>query len=447
MTARWQRWWARAMKAKLIWILFGGLIVYQIVALALISSGDSIHALSRRQVLAQTLTSWRVANALLQNGGSAEQASRLLPAMNEKATQYRVDAQSAVGVHSMNKEESSLHADLRRGTGLAPEAVHVSLVIDTSDRTRARLGISLALPDGHWVNTVQEPMMNGPWWRSRKYSSPIMSLVVLAIGILFVQGTMRAIRDLSRNAERASRGEQVQPLPLTGPAEARELTASFNAMRQRMARHVEEQAQMLGFITHDLRTLIASLRLRAELVDDDALRHAMQRTLKDMGQMVEESLRLAGDDARSEPTTDTDLASLLREIAADQAALGREVELQLPDGAQAVPYRCRQLGIRRALINLIDNAVRYGCRARISCEAAGDEGEPSLRIVIDDDGPGIAPAQMENVFKPFFRLGREPGGAGLGLTIARSCIEAHGGRLLLNNRAHQGLRAIAILPV
>lgn len=429
------------MKAKLIWILFGGLIIYQIVALALISSGESIHALSRRQVLAQTLTSWRVADALLQHGGSASQAAQLLPAMNEKNTRYRLDDHSAVAVHNMNKEESTLHTDLQRATGLRPESVRVRLAIDPAERTRADLNIAMALPDGHWVNTLQQPMMNGPWWRSRKYSSPIMSLVVLTIGILFVQGTMRAIRELSRNAERASRGEEVQPLPLTGPAEARELTASFNAMRQRMARHVEEQAQMLGFITHDLRTLIASLRLRAELVDDDELRNAMQRTLKDMGQMVEESLRLAGDDARSEPTTETDLAGLLHEIAADQTALGREVAVQL--ATPAVPYRCRQLGIRRALSNLVDNAVRYGRRARIQCEHTGE----GLRIIIDDDGPGIAPGQMENVFKPFFRLAHEPGGAGLGLTIARSCIEAHGGSLLLRNRAGQGLSAIAILPV
>lgn len=452
MKARWQHWWSRTMAAQLILVLFGGMIAYQVASLIVLGRGDVIHPLSRRFVTTQAADMWRLAGAQLQATPGAAQASSVLAALDKPGTRFRVAAASDIAPHTPHDgEERGLHARVLAATGLPADAVRVSFERAESDDQEARLAISIRLADGHWMNSAQQPLTKFPWWRSNRFSLPMTTLLVLLLGFAFVHGTLRAIRTLSRVAERVGRGEKVEPLQLTGPREARELTASFDSMRQRLARDIEDQAHMLGTITHDLRTLIASLRLRAELVDDPDLRAAMQRTLIDMGRMVEQSLRLANDEAQAEGTTETDLASLLRDIAADQVALGNDVAVHAP-AQQAMPYRCRPLGIRRALTNVIENAVRYGSRARIRLEHArrddeeGERGEV-LRIVIDDDGPGIVPAQLDNVFKPFFRLDRAPGGTGLGLTIARSCIEAHGGRLQLNNRDGRGLRAVAILPL
>ena len=453
MKARWQHWWSRTMAAQLILVLFGGMIAYQIASLIVLGRGDVIHPLSRRHVTSQAADIWRLAGAQLQATLGAAHVSAVLAALDKPGTRFRVEQASDIVPHALHDgEEQGLHARVLAATGLPAEAVRVSFEPAADEDQPARLAISMRLADGLWLNSAQQPLTKFPWWRSNRFSLPMTTLLVLLLGFAFVHGTLRAIRTLSRVAERVGRGEKVAPLPLTGPREARELTASFDSMRERLVRHVEDQAQMLGTITHDLRTLIASLRLRAELVDDPDLRAAMQRTLIDMGRMVEQSLRLANDNAQAEGTTETDLASLLRDIAADQVALGNDVAVHAP-AQQAMPYRCRPHGIRRALTNVIENAVRYGSRARIRLEhARRDDGEDVkegevLRIVIDDDGPGIVPAQLDNVFKPFFRLDRAPGGTGLGLTIARSCIEAHGGRLQLNNRGGRGLRAVAILPL
>lgn len=448
MTAYWQHWWSRTMAAQLILVLFGAMIAYQVASLIVLGRGDVIHPVSRRHVIAQAVDMWRLAGAQLQAVPGAAQASQLLAALDRPGTHVRVAAASNIEPHqALPGEEANLHASLLARTGLAADAVRVRFEPAEGDDQQARLAISMRLADGHWMNSAQQPMTKFPWWRSNRFSLPMTTLLVLALGFAFVHGTLRAIRKLARVAERVGRGEQVAPLPLSGPRETRELTASFDAMRQRLARHIEDQAQLIGTITHDLRTLIATLRLRAELVDDADLRTAMQRTLVDMEQMVEQSLRMASDEAHAEVTIETDLAGLLRDIAAEQGALGQDVRLHATAPA-SVPYRCRPLGLRRALTNLVENAVRYGSRARIGIEHARAEagGGAVLRIVIDDDGPGIAPAQLDNVFKPFFRLDRASGGTGLGLTIARSCVEAHGGSLQLHNRGGSGLRAVALLP-
>jgi signal transduction histidine kinase len=275
--------------------------------------------------------------------------------------------------------------------------------------------------------------------------------------LFFMRRILRPIQALARAADSVSRGEQIAPLPVRGPSEARDVTASFNLMQARLSRYVDDRTYMLAAISHDLRTPITSLRLRAELIDDAALRAIIRSTLEEMAQMVSATLNFASDDARSEHTSECDLALLLGKIVADQALQGRAVHLS---GATTLPYRCRPGTLRRALINLIDNAVRYGKSAHIRLSAApagqaaaGAVAGAGARIDIDDNGPGIPSALMGDVFKPFFRLdparsrrSGATGGTGLGLAIARSCIEAHGGRLTLCNRDSGGLRATVVLP-
>jgi signal transduction histidine kinase len=160
--------------------------------------------------------------------------------------------------------------------------------------------------------------------------------------------------------------------------------------------------------------------------------------------MTEATLAFAREEAAAEDTRTVDLAALVESVVADLADLGQEVAFAPAD---RLPYACRPLGIKRALRNLIENAVRYGKRARLRLERGPD----SLRITIDDDGPGIAAADAERVFQPFVRLEESrsaaTGGIGLGLSIARSIIRGHGGEIDLLNRAEGGLQAVVTLPL
>lgn len=446
------RLWPRTMAGQLISLLLAGLLAAHLIAvLVVINASDVLHGISRHYVLDQVSDIYRFANGLVESAprdGTADVSVRLR-AFEHANAHFGVGAASAIDARrALDSEEQGLRTLLQRRTGLPPQAVQVHL--QRHDDGDPGLAISLRLSDGRWMNSTQRPIMNRQWWRPLRFSIPVSTLPVLIIVIIFIRRILQPMKALAQAAESVSRGEPVTPLPVSGPQEAREVTASFNIMQSRLSRYLDDQARMLASISHDLRTPITSLRLRAEMIDDAALRTAMQRTLAEMAVMVQETLRFASDEAQAEATGEVDLAQLLRDIVADQQALGRDVRLPLAPPAAGLRCRCRPIAVKRALTNLVENAVRYGSRARIGVQARRAGGERLLGIVIDDDGPGVPADQLEQVFKPFFRLdpARSPqtGGVGLGLAIARSCLEAHGGQLTLENRVAGGLRAVATLP-
>ena len=205
---------------------------------------------------------------------------------------------------------------------------------------------------------------------------------------------------------------------------------------------------MLAAISHDLRTPITSLRIRAEFVEDEENRNRIIKTLDEMQRMVEATLAFARDEASGEQQSRVDLSEFLDAIVTDYQDMGQPVRLEErpPEGSERIVVTCRPLAVKRALRNLIDNAVRYGKEADI--ELSDDE--HMVRIAISDRGPGIPEERLDEVFEPFLRLedsrSEETGGIGLGLAIARSNIHAHGGRLLLRNREGGGLTATVALP-
>ena len=200
---------------------------------------------------------------------------------------------------------------------------------------------------------------------------------------------------------------------------------------------------MLAAISHDLRTPLTSLRLRAEFVQDHDLQEKMLKTIEEIQTMTEAALAYARDDSAVEATRTVDLSALVGSLCDDLAELGQNVTIC--DGPKVL-YRCRPNSLRRAIRNLVENAVRYGERATVSVVRTAD----SLDIMVEDAGPGIPPADMEQVFAPFFRLeqsrNRETGGVGLGLSIARAIARHHGGDIVLENRP-RGLRATIRLPL
>jgi signal transduction histidine kinase len=274
-------------------------------------------------------------------------------------------------------------------------------------------------------------------------SAGLMAVAILAIVGLIVRRATRPLAALADRVEAFGRGAPSMTLPETGPREVRRLTAAFNRMQERLARFISDRTRMLAAIGHDLRTPITSLKIRTELLDDEESRDKMMATLDEMQRMTEATLAFAREDADAEPLRSVDLNALVESLCDDLAAMGKDVAFA---GVERLPYACRPTALRRAISNLVDNAVRYGDRARVALAATAE----GPRITIDDDGPGIPADRIEEVYKPFVRLetsrSRETGGTGLGLSIARSIILAHGGELTLGNRKDGGLHVEIRLP-
>jgi signal transduction histidine kinase len=309
---------------------------------------------------------------------------------------------------------------------------------------RPRLLISARLDDGRWLNAglrVRTPPP--PWALPPLLPLGLTAIALCAIVMLTVRRITRPLERLASAAERVGRGETIPPIAEEGPLDVRQTTAAFNRMRERLQRFVQDRTRMLAAISHDLRTPITSLRLRAEFVDDEETRQKILETLDEMQRMTEATLVFAREEATREDTRTVDLSALVESLCLDLADMGMDVAFA---GPGKMPYDCRPLGLKRAVRNLVENAVCYGQRARVVLAAAPDE----LEIVIDDDGPGIPESDFERVFAPFVRLeesrSRETGGIGLGMAIARSIVRGHGGDIALANRDDGGLRVTVRLP-
>ncbi|MFC4290873.1 ATP-binding protein [Sphingorhabdus arenilitoris] len=259
--------------------------------------------------------------------------------------------------------------------------------------------------------------------------------------------TRRIVKPLERLTERVGRvglaGEDA-PLHSEGPSDIRNLVDSFNIMQSRVSTLLGEKDVMLGAIGHDLKTPLAALRVRVESVEDDAERGKMIAAIDEMVTILDDILTLARLGKSGEEKQQTDLGALVDAIADEFAASGADVRMVQPE--QRILAHIRPVLLRRAIRNLIGNAVKHGGNAEIS--VVQDAGR--IAVHIDDTGRGIPPEQMDDMFQPFIRMdssrNRGTGGSGLGLTIARAIASAHGGEVKLINRAEGGLRATMILP-
>jgi signal transduction histidine kinase len=305
------------------------------------------------------------------------------------------------------------------------------------------LGLAVPLASGGWLNAAYAKPLS-PDWSSQAYVSlAIMAVAISLIALLTARRIARPLRHLACAVERLGRGEEVAPLSESGPKDIRQTAEAFNRMQSRLRRFIEDRTRMLAALGHDLRTPITALRLRAEFVGDASVREKLLVTLDEMQAMAETALAFAREESAGEPTRTIDLTALVESLCDDLADLGCEVVFA--DG-ERLPYRCRPAALRRAARNLIQNAVRYGERARVVLRRTGE----AIEIAVDDDGPGIPDPELERVFQPFIRLeasrNRATGGVGLGLSIARTIARDHGGDIILANRPGGGLRAPIVLP-
>jgi signal transduction histidine kinase len=311
------------------------------------------------------------------------------------------------------------------------------------DRQLLRLAISR--DDGRWlVGRIFTPRRD-PWFATRlAVATLLLYLIVLGATVLIAMRLARPLRDLTRAADAfAGRSEPVT-VPSRGPSDLRSAIEAFNAMNRRLLALLDEKDRMLGAIGHDLRTPLASLRIRVESMEPESEREAAIAKIGEINAMLEDILVLARSGRAREEARPVDVAALAEAVVEEHRALGEKVEFIASPRHVA---RVQPSLLRRAVRNLVDNAVKYGGTARVAVIPSGHD----LAIVVMDDGPGIPPEEIERSLQPFYRLeasrNRDTGGSGLGLAIAQAIAESHGGRLELRAGEPRGLSATIILPL
>jgi signal transduction histidine kinase len=305
--------------------------------------------------------------------------------------------------------------------------------------------VSAQLADGTWVNFGVPVAPTPNWWSFDTVAlTAAVFALILAGAIWALRGLTAPYKLFATASERLGRDLNAEALPETGPREVRDAAHAFNLMQERLRRSFSDRDQLVAAISHDLRTPATRLRLRADFIDDPDQRARMLDDLDEIETMTRSVLAFASNSAQPEPRATVDLVSMLRSLCDDTP--GATLTLP-PETPPRVAYQAEPVALRRAVTNIIGNAVKYGGCARVSLEMH----DRAVHIVVDDDGPGIPPAEMETVFRPFRRLessrNRETGGTGLGLTIARTVVRAHGGEVNLSNRAAGGLRVEISLPI
>ena len=390
----------------------------------------------------------------------------IIAAASTELARFSLTGEPVVGETGAGERAGAIANDLSAALGVEPERIRVAPLWtrymdddddrdddggrhDDDDDGHDHRGpdwftASVALSDGRWLNVAVGPPPGAPAWGAAFVAVFLLSaLGIAAVAVLTGRRIARPMRRLANAAGRLGRGESVEDLAEVGPAETRETVRAFNLMRARLDRYVRDRTAMLAAVSHDLRTPITSLRLHAEFVEDAETKAKILAALDEMQRMAEDALAFIREDMRREETRTVDLHALVDSIAGDLAELGHDIVVA---DSGRVLAACRPAALRRALRNLLENAAAHGGRATVRVEH--DDAE--LRVVVEDEGPGIPEADLEWVFQPFVRLeasrSRDTGGSGLGLAIARGIVRGHGGDIRLENRAEGGLRATVALP-
>jgi len=281
-------------------------------------------------------------------------------------------------------------------------------------------------------------------WQVEAFAAAFVAIVMASLAsIYFAKRVTRPLGELAGAASMLARSGNAPRLSESGPQDIREAAQAFNAMTDEVRRTLESQRQLLSAVGHDLRTPITAMRISLEFVSDPELRAGLQHNLKELQELTEAVLSAARGTG-GEVKRNIDLSALLESVCADMEDLGEQVNFALDE--EPAPLLCRPNEIRRAVRNLITNAISYGRNAEV--RLARHNG--AYEVVVEDTGPGIPEADQLRVFEPFVRLegsrNEATGGTGLGLTLVKAIAEGHGGSIKLENRDEGGLRARLSLP-
>ena len=406
----------KSLFGRLVLVLFGGLIVAQLLS-AVIAFAERDRLLLRASGMRPAQ---RIADIVrLLDSVSAEERARIVAVLSVPRERVSIDrmppaepdaepnareAMLAAALRLAVGDDRPLRVTVREAPGWRPERMprgpmggapmhrmpHGAMAM----LTRVRLA------DGSWVSFDAQLPRDAAELPQRLLLTLVVLLVaVLVLSFVAVRWVTRPLGVLARAAEELGRDLRRPPLPESGPTEVRDAAHAFNAMQARLVRFIDDRARVLGAMSHDLKTPLTRLRLRAELLEDEDLRARFEKDLTEMEAMVAGTLDFMHGLGTAEARQPVDVMALIESIQADCEEMGGEVRVE---GTVREPYVGNPALLRRSLVNLIDNAIRYGKRARVSVQ----DGADALTVRVLDEGPGIAPQELENVFGAALDAGR-----------------------------------------
>ena len=429
-------WWPRSLFARLALILFAGLALAQALSAALTFT-------ERDQATTQLMMGYverEVASsvALLDLLPAAERPA-WLPRLARRSYRFILGPGETVGAMPDEKLSAQIAHSIEQGIGRSyPLSVN-------GLGNSGRMQVHLRLSDGSPLTIDVLPMRGVPLspWLPAVLAAQLA--ILAACCWLAVREAVRPLRALAEAAD--ALGPDLRPveLPERGPSEVLRSARAFNAMQRRIAAYVDERVRILAAISHDLQTPITRMRLRVDLMDDDAQQPRLRADLDELQSLVKDGIGYARAlHGEREAARAIDLDAQLDSLVLDYRDAGSAVSLS---GRIGTPVQTRPKALRRIVGNLVDNALKFAGSAAI---AVGRDSGGAVLVRVLDDGPGIPVDQLEAVFEPFFRLegsrNRDTGGTGLGLAIARQLAGSLGGTLTLHNRAEGGLEARLTLP-
>jgi len=307
-----------------------------------------------------------------------------------------------------------------------------------------QLNVAIPLQDGRWLEAEAQPPAISSLINSQKTLIFILITTLLISAILFwsLRKITKPLSQLTQAANKLGRGQKVSTIEKQGPDDIKNTIAAFNLMNERLQRFVSERTHMLAALSHDLRTPLTSMRLRVEVLPESIEREKILESLDEMQLMSEATLSFISTGSDKEDTVKVDIAALICSICDDLIEMGEPVQFEYQ---QAVILSCRPMSLKRSFTNLINNAIKYGKSAKVTCE----QQDNTAIITFQDKGSGIPEKYQSKVFEPFFRIessrSRETGGIGLGLSIVQQNINNHGGDIALRNN-DIGLQVTISLP-
>jgi signal transduction histidine kinase len=399
------------------------------------------------RALAERIVSIKRAIATIPDEGERDKTAHALSSASLEVHWSRISL--VLATSPLTERAAATAARLKElAPELEAEAFRIAFADDgatgSTEADKHMLLVSVRLDDQSFVNFSAPRLGTVPTMDPRiSVLALCLGIVVVVIAALLLRWVARPLRELAGAAERFRIDTKPEPLAEDGPREVRTAAKAFNAMRDRIQKLVGERTQALAAVSHDLRTPITRVRLRSEQLADKSTRDLIEADLAEMETMIEGTLEFLRGGDSGEARRLVDLASIARTLADDAADAGREVSFA---GAETLVVTGQPIALKRALSNIVDNALKYATRVEIEARAIAGTAE----IAVRDDGPGIPDDKIESAFAPFVRMegsrNRETGGVGLGLTIARSIARGHSGDVTLRNRPGGGLEAVVSVP-
>lgn len=414
------------------WILGIGFIL--LIADAILLTGAILQSAASSQNLLAVAARIRTTTSILANAPAEERSTIAIYAADDLLDIHYSQQGRQIPANKPDWKSRGLDRHLEKFFENIPVSQLIVSHPDQFSGPGANLNhvtVDVQLQDGSWIHYRSSTAHRHKQWIA---SMVVVFLCFIAtiyfLAYLISRQVVKPLQQFSKAALSFSTDINSAPLQIEGPAEIRQASDVFNTMQQRIRRFVNERMQILAAISHDLRTPLTRIRLRMEAQSSDSARDKNLNDIREMQAMLDTTLAFARDDAAQEQKTATDLGALLQSLCDDLQDNGLDARYH---GPLPIPYHCRPIALRRAFCNLVENACQYGKQATVSIEQQARQ----LKVHIKDQGPGISEAEWENVFTPFYRLeksrNRETGGTGLGLSVARTIIQGHGGSIILKN--------------